>query len=70
MLNGSRVGGRLNEHLGQMLLNPQELLPYLDAHAAAQANPGQLTLGQTLGRRLQYLPATAAPLMLGTQPHN
>lgn len=70
MLNGSRVGNRLNEHLGQLLLNPPELLPYLDARAAGPASAGQPSLAQALGRRLQYLPATAAPLMLGTQPHN
>jgi hypothetical protein len=70
MLNGSRVGGRLNEHLGQLLLNPQELLPYLDARAAAPVNPGQLTLGQALGRRLQYLPALAAPQLTGPQQRN
>ncbi len=61
MLNGSRVGNRLNEQLADMLINPQGLLPYLDARAAGPTASRTQMLAQALGRRLQYLPALVAP---------
>lgn len=69
LLNGSRVGTRLNQQLGGLLLNPQEFLPYLDARAAGAPAPITGGLLQDLSRRLQYLPALAAPqLSAPTRP--
>ena len=48
---GQLVGQRLQKNLGNLLLDPQALLPYLDSRAASVAQP----IGQTLGSRLlQY----------------
>lgn len=52
---GQMVGGRLNEQLGNLLLDPQALLPYLDARAAGPVNATQQALRTALGRQL--LPA-------------
>ncbi|KVU10656.1 hypothetical protein WK62_05170 [Burkholderia ubonensis] len=44
---GQTVGGRLQDRLSDLLLNPQTVLPYLDARAAAAAQqvPGPLMQG-------------------------
>jgi hypothetical protein len=38
---GQFVGGRLQGQLGDLLLNPKALLPFLDSHAASAAQPVQ-----------------------------
>jgi hypothetical protein len=60
---GQMVGGRLNEHLGNLLLNPSDLLPYLDARAAGPVNATQQALRAALAR--QILPAAVGGVARG-----
>jgi hypothetical protein len=57
---GSTVGGKLNAALGNYLLNPDTLLPYLDAHAASTARNPQTA--NALSRLMQNY---ARPAVLG-----
>lgn len=52
---GQMVGNKLNPELSNFLLNPSELLPYLDARAAGPVNAAQNPLGGLLQRNV--LPA-------------
>ena len=52
LLNGSRVSSRLNKQLGELLLNPHALLPYLDAGSSLPAQVGNQALGQALLRNI------------------
>jgi len=52
---GQMVGGRLNDQLSNFLLEPNALLPYLDARAAGPVNASQQALAAALRR--QILPA-------------
>jgi hypothetical protein len=45
---GQMVGNRLQDRLSGLLLNPDAVLPYLDAHAAAAAQPIPSALAQRL----------------------
>lgn len=45
---GQTVGNRLNAQVSDLLLNPQGLLPYLDARTAAAVNPAQPAFGGLL----------------------
>jgi hypothetical protein len=69
LLNGSFVGARLNNQLGDMLLNPQSFLPYLDARAAGARAPVTGGLMNGITRQLQYVPALMIPqLAAPTRP--
>lgn len=57
---GTTVGGKLNAALGNYLLNPDTLLPYLDAHAASAARNPQTA--NALSRLMQNY---ARPAVLG-----
>ena len=48
---GMAVGNHLNQRLGKMLLDPQSLLPYLDARVAAGAQQPPMSLWQLLAQR-------------------
>lgn len=67
LLNGSRIGSRLNEHLADLLLNPQGFLPYLDAYTAGPVTSRSQMMAQALARRLRYAPALAVPQLAGPQ---
>lgn len=60
---GQFVGNRLNEQLGNLLLNPSAALPYLDARAATAANGSQDALRAALAR--QILPAVLGGVSRG-----
>lgn len=55
---GEMVGGRLNDRLSNFLLDPNALLPYLDARAAAPVNGTQQALAAALRR--QVVPAVVS----------
>ena len=55
---GQMVGGRLNDRLSNFLLDPNALLPYLDARAAAPVNGTQQALAAALRR--QVVPAVVS----------
>ncbi|WP_413194254.1 hypothetical protein [Pararobbsia alpina] len=57
---GQMVGNRLNGQLSDLLLNPNALLPYLDARAAPAVNGAQPALGGLLQRNV--LPAAIGGL--------
>jgi hypothetical protein len=60
---GQMVGGRLNGQLSNFLLNPNELLPYLDARAATAVNAAQQVLPGLMQRQL--LPAVIGGVTRG-----
>jgi hypothetical protein len=49
---GQMVGNRLNAKLSDLLLNPDALLPYLNARAAAPVNGSQQALAAALRRQI------------------
>ncbi|RKP56355.1 hypothetical protein D7S86_08120 [Pararobbsia silviterrae] len=60
---GQAVGNRLNAQLSNLLLNPNALLPYLDARAAPTVNAAQQALPGLLQR--QVLPAAIGGITRG-----
>ncbi|CAB3782036.1 hypothetical protein [Paraburkholderia fynbosensis] len=52
LFNGARVNSRLNRHLGELLLNPHALLPYLHAGSTLPAQVRNQALGQALLRNI------------------
>lgn len=60
---GQFVGGRLNQRLGNYMLDPQSLLPYLDARAASAA--GQTGPGAAMQGLLNYGRPAAVNGLLG-----
>lgn len=60
---GQMVGGRLQQRLGGYLLDPQTLLPYLDARASASA--GQSAPGPVVNGLLNYGRPAAVNGLLG-----